>query len=589
MFKKLKKKLEEGEEGGMDFTPRRLPGSVVRSSSGDAASMAGTDSDVAAGTKEGDEDRSLSREGFDLEWYSAENSRELALKSPNHVPEHLKSAIAGEENRTSAAELLLRGKELAQQLVLETTTKRELESSVQQLSSTLQEKEQELGKLLTRTERLEGDSIDVQLQIMELQEDKAGLQKELEERTREHMKKVAELESERDSRIASLMEQLTLLQQAVTEKDKLNKDQTSQLSDMKVKVKTLESRLEVYTEMPTNAAIEKLYSEIADTERRLRSRNFEIEVLETRLAAQMKERLDEQEAAIELQLRLEASCKDLTQKLEQLRSEYQQSTRELEGQREEGERRDARMGMLEVELQQCTHKYQQLELQCGEAEGRHRAQMEEVSRHHSAVMQGMEEELVEARVQISALQEELKSLQVSSCTEVHAMDCTSQGEEGEPAILQVDTCDGHTREDTELESLRTEVSQLQEELAEKNKTIKLQLQKMADMKKALHKELKPQVSVESTPAVPTPSTPKDMTRVAIASEVNFQYLKNVVIKFICSREEEALQLICALSTLLELSPQEVEHIKQYLEYKSSWFGSQPTPLQYQRHSQKRSI
>ena len=80
MFKKLKKKLEEGEEGGMDFTPRRLPGSVVRSSSGDAASMAGTDSDVAAGTKEGDEDRSLSREGFDLEWYSAENSRELALK-----------------------------------------------------------------------------------------------------------------------------------------------------------------------------------------------------------------------------------------------------------------------------------------------------------------------------------------------------------------------------------------------------------------------------------------------------------------------------------------------------------------------------
>lgn len=57
----------------------------------------------------------------------------------------------------------------------------------------------------------------MQLQIMELQEDKAGLQKELEERTREHMKKVAELESERDSRIASLMEQLTLLQQTVTE------------------------------------------------------------------------------------------------------------------------------------------------------------------------------------------------------------------------------------------------------------------------------------------------------------------------------------------------------------------------------------
>ncbi len=34
MFKKLKKKLEEGEEGGIDrmaFSPRRLPGSAVRS------------------------------------------------------------------------------------------------------------------------------------------------------------------------------------------------------------------------------------------------------------------------------------------------------------------------------------------------------------------------------------------------------------------------------------------------------------------------------------------------------------------------------------------------------------------------------
>ena len=30
---------------------------------------------------------------------------------------------------------------------------------------------------------------------------------------------------------------------------------------------------------------------------------------------------------------------------------------------------------------------------------------------------------------------------------------------------------------------------------------------------------------------------------------------------------QALQLICALSTLLELSPQEVDHIKRYLEYK----------------------
>lgn len=84
-------------------------------------------------------------------------------------------------------------------------------------------------------------------------------------------------------------------------------------------------------------------------------------------------------------------------------------------------------------------------------------------------------------------------------------------------------------------------------------------------------------------------------RVAIASDVNFQYLKHVVIKFMCSREDEALQLIRAVATLLEFSPQEEEHIRGYLNYKvslyytgdrtihncaiqMSWFGVLPPPL-----------
>lgn len=50
-------------------------------------------------------------------------------------------------------------------------------------------------------------------------------------------------------------------------------------------------------------------------------------------------------------------------------------------------------------------------------------------------------------------------------------------------------------------------------------------------------------------------------------DVNFQYLKHVVMKFICSPEDEALQLIRAVSTLLEFSPQEEQHVKQHLNYK----------------------
>lgn len=35
----------------------------------------------------------------------------------------------------------------------------------------------------------------------------------------------------------------------------------------------------------------------------------------------------------------------------------------------------------------------------------------------------------------------------------------------------------------------------------------------------------------------------------------------------CSREDEALQLIRAVSTLLEFTQQEEEHVKSYLNYK----------------------
>lgn len=49
-----------------------------------------------------------------------------------------------------------------------------------------------------------------------------------------------------------------------------------------------------------------------------------------------------------------------------------------------------------------------------------------------------------------------------------------------------------------------------------------------------------------------------------------RYLKHVVMKFICSREDEASQLIRAISVLLELTPQEERHIKEYLDYKVSF-------------------
>ncbi|GFO15808.1 golgin subfamily a member 1 [Plakobranchus ocellatus] len=58
-------------------------------------------------------------------------------------------------------------------------------------------------------------------------------------------------------------------------------------------------------------------------------------------------------------------------------------------------------------------------------------------------------------------------------------------------------------------------------------------------------------------------------------DVNFLYLKHVVLKFMLSREAEAIQLIKAVSMLLNFSHQEQQLIKDTLEWKMSWFGHRP--------------
>lgn len=97
------------------------------------------------------------------------------------------------------------------------------------------------------------------------------------------------------------------------------------------------------------------------------------------------------------------------------------------------------------------------------------------------------------------------------------------------------------------------------------------------MKKTLQQELR--TSSTSAAAVLTPSqistrnlqhnTRKD------EDDINFKYLKHVLIKFLTSREYEAIHLIKAISTLLKLSAEEEKLLHETLEWKMSWFGSKP--------------
>ncbi|XP_053852132.1 golgin subfamily A member 1 isoform X2 [Vidua macroura] len=131
--------------------------------------------------------------------------------------------------------------------------------------------------------------------------------------------------------------------------------------------------------------------------------------------------------------------------------------------------------------------------------------------------------------------------------------------------------------------LQKDNRELEQQIAEKNKMIKQLQQRMAELKKTLQKELKirpdsevPELRVNSE--VPNASvTVTNNSDLNDSREINFEYLKHVVLKFMSCRESEAFHLIKAVSVLLNFSQEEENMLKETLEYKMSWFGSKPSP------------
>ncbi|KAM0726424.1 Golgin subfamily A member 1 [Formica fusca] len=143
----------------------------------------------------------------------------------------------------------------------------------------------------------------------------------------------------------------------------------------------------------------------------------------------------------------------------------------------------------------------------------------------------------------------------------------------------------HNREKMERNEriLKNNLLDLEEQISEKNKTIKVLQQRLTDMKKTLQRELKiPSSSLDSdaeaSAAILNPSSSKTVTAKHNNSredDVNFKYLKHVLIKFLTSREYEALHLTRAVATLLHFSPEEERLLQETLEWKMSWFGTRP--------------
>ncbi|XP_078282153.1 golgin subfamily A member 1 isoform X2 [Rhinoraja longicauda] len=136
--------------------------------------------------------------------------------------------------------------------------------------------------------------------------------------------------------------------------------------------------------------------------------------------------------------------------------------------------------------------------------------------------------------------------------------------------------------------LQQENQDLEQQLVEKNKTIKQLLQRLTELKKTLQKELKMKpemdpVEVRERSYFEPPCMASNSSTVVNNSdlndsrEINFEYLKHVLLKFMSVRESEAYQLVKAVSVLLNFTREEENMLKESLEYKMSWFGSKPAP------------
>lgn len=102
-------------------------------------------------------------------------------------------------------------------------------------------------------------------------------------------------------------------------------------------------------------------------------------------------------------------------------------------------------------------------------------------------------------------------------------------------------------------------------------SIKILNQRLMDLKKTLQEEIRGHQSVDLIPSEATMAVVKSSTDAVLMDEISFKYLKNVLFKFLTSREVEARHLLRAVSTLLRLTNEEEKILNDTLSWKVGWF------------------
>ncbi|XP_078380862.1 uncharacterized protein LOC144663652 isoform X10 [Oculina patagonica] len=129
-------------------------------------------------------------------------------------------------------------------------------------------------------------------------------------------------------------------------------------------------------------------------------------------------------------------------------------------------------------------------------------------------------------------------------------------------------------DENELRDLRKDNSRLETDLEDKDKKIKLLQAKIIELKKAFQRELKMTPpggeAMQRSPGTPNGDvivhSDEEKERQEYL-EVNFKYLKHVVLKYMCSSNKQSRQLINVIAHLLRFTPKESACVKEVMEWK----------------------
>ncbi|XP_009071117.1 PREDICTED: golgin subfamily A member 1, partial [Acanthisitta chloris] len=466
------------------------------------------------------------------------------------------------------------------------------------LTEQLQEKVSSLEKKLESN--LSGDE-----HVQELLKEKAALEQRLDESRQQvltdrahHTETVSRLETqnrELEQKLQSATEALESSKEAAAEQDlKLQKVQTgleeerSQLQQQILSEKHQYDQKVTWLESQV-AALEKAWEfDKTATQHRISQLERENEYL-SGSREEYESSLKEQKAELD-RLKNELSSR------ETVNVEIAKALEETRKQREELQQQVSHLNSLIKEKEQVIDEKSDLLL-------KQKEELNQLSQGHEAVLLQLQQLQSEAEMSRSrtaereeATRQEMAQLksQVQEC--LLAREHERNVLELEESTRALDTehfpaPETHVGEQNgevaaaDILQLQKDNRELEQQIAEKNKVIKQLQQRMTELKKTLQKELKirpdsevPELREKANSEVPNASvTVTNNADLNDSREINFEYLKHVVLKFMSCRESEAFHLIKAVSVLLNFSQEEENMLKETLEYKMSWFGSKPSP------------